>query len=99
MIASAFVATLWGLLSANFLWLPLADRLAKISELELDRMTLLMEGVLAVQAGSQPLLLRERLKSMVPPHTLKAGKGGSSAGKDTGGAAKDGKKDKLKAAA
>lgn len=99
MIASAFVATLWGLLSANFLWLPLADRLAKISELELDRMTLLMEGVLAVQAGSQPLLLRERLKSMVPPHTLKAGKGGSSAGKDIGGAAKDGKKDKLKAAA
>jgi chemotaxis protein MotA len=100
MIASAFVATLWGLLTANFLWLPLADRLAKISELELDRMTLLMEGVLAVQAGSQPLLLRERLKSMVPPHTLKAGKDGSSAGKkDTKGTTKDGRKDKLKAAA
>lgn len=72
MIASAFVATLWGLLSANFLWLPIGDRIAKISELEIDRMTLVMEGVLSVQAGSQPLLLRERLKAMVPPHKLKA---------------------------
>lgn len=72
MIASAFVATLWGLLSANFLWLPIGDRIAKISELEIDRMTLVMEGVLSVQAGSQPLLLRERLKAMVPPHKQKA---------------------------
>ncbi len=71
MIASAFVATLWGLLSANFIWLPMGDRIAKISDLEIDRMTLLMEGVLAVQAGSQPLLLRERLKAMVPAHQLK----------------------------
>lgn len=79
MIASAFVATLWGLLSANFLWLPIGDRIAKISELEIDRMNLVLEGVLAVQAGSQPLLLRERLKAMVPPHKLKAVAGGKDA--------------------
>jgi chemotaxis protein MotA len=85
MIASAFVATLWGLLSANFLWLPIGDRIAKISELEIDRMTLVMEGVLSVQAGSQPLLLRERLKAMVPPHKLKAV---AKPGKDSQAAAK-----------
>jgi chemotaxis protein MotA len=100
MIASAFVATLWGLLSANFIWLPVGDRIAKISELEIDRMTLLMEGVLAVQAGSQPMLLRERLQSMVPPHKLKTGKSTSSAGKDDGTASAKGvKKAKLEAAA
>jgi chemotaxis protein MotA len=66
MIASAFVATLWGLLSANFLWLPLGARLRRLSELEVERMTLLMEGVLAVQSGSQPRLLGERLRAMVP---------------------------------
>lgn len=82
MIASAFVATLWGLLSANFIWLPIGDRIAKISELEVDRMSLIMEGVLAVQAGSQPLLLRERLKSMVPPHKLKTGEKKSAKGAD-----------------
>lgn len=98
MIASAFVATLWGLLSANFLWLPIGDRISKISDLELERMHLLMEGLLAVQAGSQPLLLRERLKSMVPPHKLKAaGKPGKSGASDAKGSGKGDAK--LKAAA
>lgn len=68
MIAAAFVATLWGLLSANFIWLPIGTRLSRLSELEVDRMTLVMEGVLAVQAGSQPTLLRERLTAMVPAY-------------------------------
>lgn len=68
MIAAAFVATLWGLLSANFLWLPIGARLKRLSDLEVERMTLLMEGVLAVQAGSQPRLLSERLRAMVPEH-------------------------------
>jgi len=72
MIASAFVATLWGLLAANFLWLPIGDRLKRLSQLEIERMTLLMEGVLAVQAGSQPRLLGERLRAMVPASSLSA---------------------------
>lgn len=96
MIASAFVATLWGLLSANFLWLPFGDRISKISDIELERMHLVMEGLLAVQAGSQPLLLRERLKSMVPPHKLKAAGKPSKAGS---GEAKGKPEPKLKAAA
>lgn len=70
LIASAFVATLWGLLSANFLWLPIGSRLRRLSDLETQRMTLLMEGVLAVQAGSQPRLLGERLRAMVPANAL-----------------------------
>jgi chemotaxis protein MotA len=72
MIASAFVATLWGLLSANFLWLPIGARLKRLTDLEVERMTLLMEGVLAVQAGSQPRLLGERLRAMVPASALSA---------------------------
>lgn len=70
MIATAFVATLWGLLSANFMWLPIGARLRRLSDLEVERMTLLMEGVLAVQAGSQPRLLGERLRAMVPASSL-----------------------------
>ena len=70
MIATAFVATLWGLLSANFLWLPIGARLRRLSDIEIDRLTLLMEGVLAVQSGSQPRLLRERLRAMVPLEDL-----------------------------
>ena len=72
MIAAAFVATLWGLLSANFIWLPLGNRLKRLSDLELEQMNLLMEGILSVQAGSQPRLLNERLRAMVPAHALSA---------------------------
>ncbi|PPL15210.1 MULTISPECIES: motility protein A [Microterricola] len=66
MIATAFVATLWGLLSANFIFLPIGTRLKRLAELEVERMTLLMEGVLAIHAGSQPRLLGDRLRAMVP---------------------------------
>ena len=70
MIAAAFVATLWGLVSANFIWLPIGARLRRLSELEVEQMNLVMEGVLAIQAGSQPILLEEKLRAMVPPHAL-----------------------------
>lgn len=70
MIAAAFVATLWGVLSANFMWLPIGARLSRMTELEVQRMTLTMEGVLAVQAGSQPRVLGERLRALVPAHEL-----------------------------
>jgi chemotaxis protein MotA len=91
MIAAAFVATLWGLLSANFLWLPLGMRLKRLCDLDVARMNLLMEGVLAVQAGSQPRLLGERLRAMVPVNALKGGKAaGKGGGKDS---AKDAAKD------
>ena len=73
MIAAAVLATRWGLLSANFLWLPIGARLRRLSDIEVDRLTLLMEGVLAVQAGSQPRLLGERLRAMVPLEDLPKG--------------------------
>lgn len=65
MIATAFVATLWGLLSANFIWLPIGGRLQRLGELELERMTVLMEGMLAIQAGAPPQFVGERLRALV----------------------------------
>ena len=73
-IAAAFVATLWGLLSSNFIWLPIGDRLIRLAEMETERMTLIMEGVLAIQSGSQPRLLGERLAAMVPKQPDKSKK-------------------------
>lgn len=83
MIAAAFVATLWGLVSANFMWLPIGARLKRLSQLEADRMVLVMEGVLSIQAGSQPMLLAERLRAMVPAHELADSKA-KGKGKDDG---------------
>jgi len=68
-IAGAFVATLWGVLTANVVWLPLAARVKRLSEVECDQMELAIEGVLAIQAGSNPRLVAQKLKSLLPPGT------------------------------
>lgn len=65
-IAAAFLATLWGILSANVLWLPIAARLTRIGELEASRMELVIEGVMAIQAGSNPRVVAQRLRSLLP---------------------------------
>ncbi|QEE60191.1 motility protein A [Salinibacterium sp. dk2585] len=98
MIAAAFVATLWGLLSANFIWLPIGTRIRRLNEIDQERMTLLMEGVLAVQAGSQPRLLGERLKAMVPADSLRGAKSKDAKG-DAGKKAKSPKTAKADKAA
>jgi chemotaxis protein MotA len=64
-IASAFVATLWGVMTANIFWFPLANRLKRVSETECGQMELVIEGVLAIQAGSNPRLIAQKLRSMV----------------------------------
>jgi chemotaxis protein MotA len=65
-IASAFVATLWGVMSANIFWFPLANRIKRIAESEAEEMELALEGVLAIQAGSNPRLIAQKLQSMLP---------------------------------
>lgn len=70
-IAAAFVATLWGVMSANAIWLPLASRLRRISELECEQMELAIEGVLAIQAGANPRLIAQKLRSLLPPDVAK----------------------------
>lgn len=66
MIAAAFLATLWGVLSANVLWLPIASRLKRLSELEASRMELVIEGVAAIQAGANPRIIAQKLASLLP---------------------------------
>lgn len=67
MIAAAFLATLWGVLSANVLWLPIAARLKRLSELECTRMEIVIEGVAAIQAGANPRVVAQKLRSLLPP--------------------------------
>jgi chemotaxis protein MotA len=62
-IAAAFVATLWGVLSANVIWLPISTRLARLSGID---------GVLAIQAGSNPRLVAQKLRSLLPPDAVRA---------------------------
>lgn len=74
LIAGAFVATLWGVLSANVFWLPIAKKLARLGDLEAKHMELVLEGVLAVQAGANPRIVEQKLLSfLAPAHRAEAG--------------------------
>ncbi|MBZ5735189.1 flagellar motor protein [Nocardioides sp. TRM66260-LWL] len=66
LIAAAFLATLWGVMSANVMWLPIASRIKRLSELEAQRMELIIEGVAAIQAGSNPRVIAQKLTSLLP---------------------------------
>lgn len=66
-IASAFIATLWGVGMANMVYLPLADKLRSRHEEEVAFLDMMTEGALAIQAGESPRLMRRRLQSFLPP--------------------------------
>jgi chemotaxis protein MotA len=66
LIAAAFIATLWGVMSANVIWLPIGNRLKRLTELEAARMELIIEGVAAIQAGSNPRVIAQKLASLLP---------------------------------
>lgn len=66
LIAAAFIATLWGVMSANVIWLPIGNRLKRLTELEAARMDLIIEGVAAIQAGSNPRIIAQKLTSLLP---------------------------------
>lgn len=77
MIAAAFVATLWGLLTANFFWHPIATRMKRLCELEMANMDLVIEGALIIQAGGTSNVLFDRLHAATPTYRM----GKSAAGK------------------
>ena len=70
MIAAAFVATLWGVMAANFWYLPMAAKITRISELQAAQMELLVEGITEIQAGTSPRAVRLKLNSLVPPSEI-----------------------------
>ena len=79
MIAAAFIATLWGVMAANFWFLPMGAKILRVSELQAAQMELLVEGITEIQAGTSPRAVRQKLTSLVPPSELAAG-GGMRAG-------------------
>ena len=67
LIAGAFVATLWGVMSANFMFLPFGKRIMAVAANDAARMELVIDGVLAIQAGSNPRVVATKLRSKMPP--------------------------------
>lgn len=64
LIAAAFLATFWGVAAANLIYLPIGARLERLSELECARMEMVIEGIAAIQAGSNPRIIAQKLRSL-----------------------------------
>jgi chemotaxis protein MotA len=66
-ISSAFIATLLGIGSANVIYLPVANRLRLMSEMELELRYLTLDGILAIQSGDNPRVVAEKLSTYIAP--------------------------------
>ncbi len=74
-IATAFVATVYGVGLANLILLPMAAKMKRKLNLEKERKTLIVEGVLAIQEGMNPRVLEQKLKSYAGSHATDHGAG------------------------
>lgn len=66
-IAGAFLATLYGVGSANVVFLPISNKLKQLSEHESGHREMVMEAILSIQSGDNPRVLAEKLQSYVAP--------------------------------
>lgn len=67
MIAVAFLATLYGIASANLLWIPFANKIKVKTARDALLMEMVLEGILSIQAGENPRVIREKLMTFLPP--------------------------------
>jgi chemotaxis protein MotA len=67
-IATAFVATVYGVGSANILFLPMASKIKRKLGLQKERRILIAEGVLSIQAGLNPRVLEEKIRAYAGGH-------------------------------
>ena len=65
-IASAFIATMWGIFMANIVWLPIGDKLRTIHDEEMQLNQVFLDGVHSVILGETPSVVRSKLISAFP---------------------------------
>ncbi len=68
-IAVAFLATLYGIASANLLWIPFANKIKNNTKKRVFLMEMMVEGIMSIQSGENPRILREKLKIYLPSET------------------------------
>lgn len=66
-LAVAFSTTLWGVFLANYIYTPVAMKLKRASAIEVAFRELLVEGILAIQAGANPRSIAGKLSAYLPP--------------------------------
>ena len=72
-MALALITTLYGAVAANFVFSPIAGKLAERSEQELLQKEIIMRGVMSIQSGDNPRIVRQKLRIFLPPKVRAGG--------------------------
>jgi chemotaxis protein MotA len=70
-IATAFIATLFGVGAANILWLPISANLKGKDASEAKERRLALAAILAIQAGDNPRIVAQKLRAHAGPEPEK----------------------------
>lgn len=73
-MAVALLTTLYGAVVANFICLPIADKLSMRSEQEKLSKSIIVEAAVGINRGVSPMVLEESLKIFLSPKERAAGK-------------------------
>lgn len=73
-MALALLTTLYGALAAYLVFTPIAGKLRVKNEEEVMIREIMIEGVLSIQAGENPRIVEEKLRSFLPPNNRAARK-------------------------
>ena len=65
-MATALITTLYGVVSANLIFLPIAAKLERRSINELRHKEIVAQGILMLHAKEHPILIKEKLMNFVP---------------------------------
>ena len=66
-MATALLTTLYGAMLSNMVFLPLSGKLEVLAGSEGLLRDLMVEGIVAIQSGEKPALIKEKLKGFLPP--------------------------------
>ena len=66
-MAVALITTLYGAVSANLIFLPIADKLRLRSKEEMLMKQIIIKGVMSIQSGDNPRIVEQKLKTFLPP--------------------------------
>ncbi len=74
-MAVALITTLYGSLLANWICTPVAGKLKANNATEIMTKEIMIEGLLSIQAGENPRVIEEKLKSFLSPGDREVGGG------------------------
>ena len=66
-MATALLTTLYGAMGANMVFIPLAGKLEMVAKTNQQLRKLMIEGIVAIQSGEKPQLIKEKLKGFLAP--------------------------------